>query len=101
MSTHAQTARDTNAKSAPNAGTQTPGPSAGKRLMRGAAQDGMESQEALLSPDAGLLTPSKVDAALGYNQGQRQPPGFVRAGQTVRVEIDGIGILRNPVVADT
>lgn len=39
-------------------------------------------------------TPAGVGAAM-------KPPGFVRAGQTVRVEIDGIGILRNPVVADT
>ena len=27
------------------------------------------------------------------------PPGLLRAGQTVRIEIDGIGTIENPVIA--
>ena len=30
----------------------------------------------------------------------RKPPVFLRSGDTVEVEIDGIGILRNPVVKE-
>lgn len=29
-----------------------------------------------------------------------KPPGFIKAGDTVRIEIDGLGVLENPVVAD-
>ncbi|MGD9751512.1 MAG: fumarylacetoacetate hydrolase family protein [Acidimicrobiia bacterium] len=29
-----------------------------------------------------------------------KPPGFMKAGDTVRIEIDGLGALENPVVAD-
>ena len=37
-------------------------------------------------------TPSGVGIAM-------KPPGLLRAGQTVRIEIDGIGTIENPVVA--
>ena len=30
----------------------------------------------------------------------RQPPVFLRPGDVVEVDIDGIGVLRNPVVAE-
>jgi 2-keto-4-pentenoate hydratase/2-oxohepta-3-ene-1,7-dioic acid hydratase in catechol pathway len=30
----------------------------------------------------------------------RRPPAFLRPGDTVRIEIDGIGVLTNPVVAE-
>ncbi len=39
-------------------------------------------------------TPSGVGAA-------RTPPRFLRPGETVRVEIEGLGVLENPVVAQT
>jgi 2-keto-4-pentenoate hydratase/2-oxohepta-3-ene-1,7-dioic acid hydratase in catechol pathway len=29
----------------------------------------------------------------------RKPPQFLKAGDTVRLEIDGIGVLENPVIA--
>ncbi len=29
-----------------------------------------------------------------------KPPGFIHAGDTVRIEIDGLGVLENPVVAE-
>jgi 2-keto-4-pentenoate hydratase/2-oxohepta-3-ene-1,7-dioic acid hydratase in catechol pathway len=32
--------------------------------------------------------------------GTRQPPEFLKAGDTVRVEISGLGVLENPVVAE-
>ena len=38
-------------------------------------------------------TPSGVGFA-------RQPPVFLRPGDVVEIEIDGIGVLRNPVVAE-
>jgi 2-keto-4-pentenoate hydratase/2-oxohepta-3-ene-1,7-dioic acid hydratase in catechol pathway len=39
-------------------------------------------------------TPSGVGFA-------RKPPIFLQAGDTVEVEIEKIGVLRNPVVAET
>jgi 2-keto-4-pentenoate hydratase/2-oxohepta-3-ene-1,7-dioic acid hydratase in catechol pathway len=38
-------------------------------------------------------TPPGVGAA-------RKPPVFLKAGDTVEVEIEGLGVLRNPVVAE-
>ena len=38
-------------------------------------------------------TPSGVGAA-------RKPPRFLRPGETVRVEIEGLGVLENPIVAE-
>jgi acylpyruvate hydrolase len=32
--------------------------------------------------------------------GSHQPPRYLRVGETVRVEIDGLGVLENPVVAE-
>jgi acylpyruvate hydrolase len=32
--------------------------------------------------------------------GSRQPPRYLRAGETVRVEIEGLGVLESPVVAE-
>ena len=37
-------------------------------------------------------TPSGVGA-------YREPPRFLKAGDTVRIEVEGIGVLENPVVA--
>jgi len=36
-------------------------------------------------------------AGVGFT---RKPPEFLKAGDTVRVEIDGLGVLENPVVAE-
>jgi 2-keto-4-pentenoate hydratase/2-oxohepta-3-ene-1,7-dioic acid hydratase in catechol pathway len=36
-------------------------------------------------------------AGVGFT---RKPPEFLRAGDTVRIEIDGLGVLENPVVAE-
>ena len=33
--------------------------------------------------------------------GARKPPRFLKAGETVRVEIEGVGVLENPVVAES
>jgi 2-keto-4-pentenoate hydratase/2-oxohepta-3-ene-1,7-dioic acid hydratase in catechol pathway len=30
----------------------------------------------------------------------RRPPRFLRPGQTVRIEIEGLGVLENPVVRE-
>jgi 2-keto-4-pentenoate hydratase/2-oxohepta-3-ene-1,7-dioic acid hydratase in catechol pathway len=32
--------------------------------------------------------------------GARKPPRWLRAGETVRVEIEGLGALENPVIAE-
>ncbi len=44
-----------------------PGTSRGQALKRSTAGQGIEAQEAALSPDSGLLEPAAVDAALTYN----------------------------------
>jgi hypothetical protein len=53
----------------------------GDRLKRGAAGQGFDAQEALLSPDAGVLSPARVEGALRYNRKASGSPALVRAIQ--------------------
>ena len=46
-----------------------------------------------LYPGDMIATGTPVGVGIGFN-----PPRYLRAGDTVRVEIDGIGVLENPVV---
>ena len=53
------------------------------------------SSLATLEPGDVILT--GTPAGIGCN---RKPPVFLRAGDQVSVQIDGVGILANPVVAE-
>ena len=37
---------------------------------------------------------------IAFYGGSFDPPRFLEAGQTVEIEVEGIGILRNPVIAE-
>lgn len=45
--------------------------------------------------EPGDVVATGTPAGVGYT---RDPPGFLRAGDRVRVEIEGIGALENPIV---
>jgi 2-keto-4-pentenoate hydratase/2-oxohepta-3-ene-1,7-dioic acid hydratase in catechol pathway len=45
----------------------------------------------------GDLISTGTPAGVGFS---RQPPQFLKSGDVVRVEIDGIGNLENPVAAE-
>ncbi len=32
---------------------------------------------------------------------RRDPPVYMKAGDTVEIEIDGVGLLKNPIIAET
>ena len=44
--------------------------------------------------EPGDVIATGTPAGVGFT---RQPPRFLRPGETVRVEIEGIGVLENPV----
>lgn len=48
--------------------------------------------------EPGDVIPTGTPAGVGF---KRQPPEFLQPGQTVRVEIDGIGVLENPVIDES
>jgi 2-keto-4-pentenoate hydratase/2-oxohepta-3-ene-1,7-dioic acid hydratase in catechol pathway len=47
--------------------------------------------------EPGDVISTGTPAGVGFSQ---QPPAFLRAGDVVRIEIEGIGTLENPVVAE-
>jgi|GEM_PF-3134975 len=72
------------ASSQPAKGPATSGGGRGVQLKKEAAQAGdVAAQEAALKPGGGLLTPKKVDDALGYNgrRAKRQGEAFIKGLQ--------------------
>lgn len=66
-----------------------------KQMFRSVAElVSIVSQTIALEPGDLLLT--GTPGGVGF---KRTPPVFLRPGDTVRVEIDGVGVLQNPVVA--
>jgi 2-keto-4-pentenoate hydratase/2-oxohepta-3-ene-1,7-dioic acid hydratase in catechol pathway len=53
------------------------------------------SQNITLLPGTVIMT--GTPEGVGY---KRQPPVFLKAGDTIEVEIEGIGVLRNPVIKE-
>lgn len=47
--------------------------------------------------EVGDVIATGTPAGVGF---KREPPEFLRPGQTVRVTIDGVGVLENPVIAE-
>lgn len=47
--------------------------------------------------EVGDVIATGTPAGVGF---KREPPEFLRPGQTVRVEIEGVGVLENPVIAE-
>jgi 2-keto-4-pentenoate hydratase/2-oxohepta-3-ene-1,7-dioic acid hydratase in catechol pathway len=52
---------------------------------------------AVMTLEPGDVVSTGTPAGVGF---VRDPPRFLRPGQTVRIEIEGLGILENPVVAE-
>jgi 2-keto-4-pentenoate hydratase/2-oxohepta-3-ene-1,7-dioic acid hydratase in catechol pathway len=52
----------------------------------------------LMTLRPGDIIATGTPAGVGF---KREPPSFLRAGDVVEVEIEGIGSIRNPVVAET
>jgi 2-keto-4-pentenoate hydratase/2-oxohepta-3-ene-1,7-dioic acid hydratase in catechol pathway len=75
----------------------------GDELMQeGETKDMIFSVETIVSHisefialEPGDVIPMGTPSGVGF---KRKPPRFLRAGETVRVEIPGIGTLRNPVI---
>jgi 2-keto-4-pentenoate hydratase/2-oxohepta-3-ene-1,7-dioic acid hydratase in catechol pathway len=51
------------------------------------------SEGLTLQPGDVIATGTPAGVGIGFN-----PPKYLRAGDTVRIEIDGIGVLENPFV---
>jgi 2-keto-4-pentenoate hydratase/2-oxohepta-3-ene-1,7-dioic acid hydratase in catechol pathway len=51
----------------------------------------------ILTLEPGDVVVTGTPAGVGF---VREPPRYLRAGETVRVEIEGVGVLENPVVAE-
>ncbi len=81
--TQRDTDRDQSAapRQPPPAAAVTEPATMGDRLKRGAAGEGFDAQEALLAPDAGVLSPARVEGALRYNRKASGSPALVRAIQ--------------------
>ena len=54
------------------------------------------SRFTLLSPGDVIIT--GTPGGVGF---RRDPPVWMKAGDTVEIEIDGVGLLKNPIVAET
>jgi 2-keto-4-pentenoate hydratase/2-oxohepta-3-ene-1,7-dioic acid hydratase in catechol pathway len=50
----------------------------------------------MLSPGDVIIT--GTPGGVGF---RRDPPVWMKAGDTVEIEIDGVGLLKNPLVAET
>jgi 2-keto-4-pentenoate hydratase/2-oxohepta-3-ene-1,7-dioic acid hydratase in catechol pathway len=48
--------------------------------------------------EPGDLIAMGTPSGVGY---PRKPPVFMKPGDVVEIEIEGIGVLRNPIVAET
>ena len=75
----------------------------GKTLQQSNTRELIFSIEKLISYVSGVCTLAVGDLLFtGTPPGvgfARKPPIYLKAGDTVEVEIEGLGILRNPVVA--
>ena len=67
-----------------------------KEMIFDCAQQ-IETLSTAFTLEPGDLIATGTPAGVGI---VRQPPVFLRAGDTVRIEIDGIGTLENPVIAE-
>jgi 2-keto-4-pentenoate hydratase/2-oxohepta-3-ene-1,7-dioic acid hydratase in catechol pathway len=56
----------------------------------------IEYLSSLMTLEPGDVIATGTPAGVGF---KRTPPLYLRAGDTVRVAIDGLGVLENPVVA--
>jgi 2-keto-4-pentenoate hydratase/2-oxohepta-3-ene-1,7-dioic acid hydratase in catechol pathway len=52
---------------------------------------------AVMTLEPGDVVSTGTPAGVGF---VRRPPRFLRPGQTVRIEIEGLGVLENPVVRE-
>jgi 2-keto-4-pentenoate hydratase/2-oxohepta-3-ene-1,7-dioic acid hydratase in catechol pathway len=67
-----------------------------KEMIFDCAQQ-IETLSTAFTLEPGDLIATGTPAGVGI---VRQPPVFLRAGDTVRIEIDGVGTLENPVIAE-